>query len=88
MLGFYNAEAKAAAARVKASVEATEHSVRSYGKLAIVIARLNYTMTMDGKPLPPRSIRVTYVMRKEGKDWKITSAQYTGIRPSQPPKPQ
>lgn len=83
VLGFYNAEAKAAAASLKASVEATEHSIRNYGKFAVVIARLNYTMTMEGKPLPPRSIRVTYVMRKEGKMWKIASAQYTGIRPPQ-----
>ena len=88
VLGFYNDEAKAAAAGgVKVSVEATEHSIRSYGKFAIVIVRLNYTMTMEGKPMPPRSIRATYVMRKEGKTWKIASAQYTGIRPTQQPKP-
>ena len=88
VLGFYNAEAKAAAVGMTAKVEATEHSIRSYGKFAVVIVRANYTMTMNGNPLPPRSIRVTYVMRKEDKTWKIASAQYTGIRPPQQPKPQ
>ena len=88
VLGFYNADAKAAAAGVTATVEANEHSIRDYGKFAIVIARLNYTIAMDGKPLPPRSIRATYVMKKEKDAWKISSAQYTGIRPPQVPKPQ
>lgn len=88
VLGFYNAEAKAAAADVKASVDATEVLIRSYDEFAIVIARLNYKMTAGGKELPTRSIRATYVMRKDGKTWKIASAQYTGIRPPQPPKPQ
>ena len=88
VLGFYSAEAKAAAAAVKASVEATEHSIRNYGSFAVVIARLNYTMSMDSKPMPPRSIRVTYLMKKEKEGWKIASAQYTGIRPAQPAKTQ
>lgn len=83
VLSFYNAEAKAAAAGMTAEVEATEHSIRSYGKFAVVIVRANYSLTMNGNPLPPRSIRATYVMRKEGKTWKIASAQYTGIRSPQ-----
>ena len=88
VLGFYNAEAKAASAGMTAKVEASEHSIRSYGKFAVVIVRLNYKMTAGGKELPPRSIRATYVMKKEKDVWKIASAQYTGIRPPQPPKPQ
>lgn len=88
VIGFYNAEAKAAAAGVTATVEATEHSIRNYGKFAVVIARLNYTMTAGGKQLSARSIRATYLMKKEKDVWKIASAQYTGIRPSQPPKAQ
>ncbi len=88
VLGFYTPEAKTAAAGMTATVTADEHSIRNYGKIAIVIVRLNYEMTANGKPLPPRSIRVTYVVKKEGNSWKIASAQYTGIRSSQPPKPQ
>ena len=88
VLGFYSLEAKAAAASVKASVDATEHSIRNYGKFAVVIVRLNYSMSAGGKQLPPRSIRATFVMKKEKDAWKIASAQYTGIRPPQPPNPQ
>ncbi len=80
VLGFYSPEAKAAAAKVKTSVEATEHSIRSYGKFAIVITRLAYSMTANGVQLPPRSIRATYVIKKERNVWKVASAQYTGIR--------
>lgn len=87
VLGFYTPEAKAAAAKVKTAVEANEHSIRTHGKFAIVIARLTYTLTASGIQLPPRSVRATYVMTKEKDAWKITSAQYTGIRPPQPPKP-
>ena len=69
------------------TVEDTEYSIRTYGKYASVIARLNYTMTMDGKPAPARSIRATYLLQKEKDQWKVASAQYTGIRPPQaPPK--
>lgn len=86
VLGFYSPEAKEQAAGMTASVEPTDLSIRSYGKFAIVIAQLNYKMSAGGKDLPPRAIRVTYVMRKEGPTWKIASAQYTGIRPPQAPK--
>ncbi len=88
VLGFYNAEAKAAAAGVTVIVEAAEHSIRNYGKFAVVIARLNYKMTAAGKELPPRSIRATDVMKNVKDVWKLASAQYTGIRPTQPPKSQ
>jgi ketosteroid isomerase-like protein len=84
VLSFYSPEAKAAAAKVSAKVSVAEPSVRVYGDFAIAIVKLEYTMTAEGKPLPPRAIRATYVLRKAGKDWKIASAQYTGIRPSAP----
>ena len=87
VLGFYTPEAKAAAGNMSASVKVVEPSIRNYGKFAVAIVKLDYTMTNDGKPLPPRSIRATFVLKKEGKNWKIASAQYTGIRPAQPPKP-
>jgi len=80
VLGFYKPELKPPADKMTVSTEATEFSIRVYEKFAIVITRLNYTMTGDGKPLPPRSIRVTIVCKKEKGAWKIASAQYTGIR--------
>jgi uncharacterized protein (TIGR02246 family) len=90
VLGFYKPELKPPAGKMSAVTEATEFSIRNYGKFAIVITRLNYTITTDGKTLPPRSIRATIVCRKEKGAWKIASAQYTGIRPpqTQPTKTQ
>ena len=86
VLGFYAPDQKPPQT-MSVTVEDTEYSIRSYGKYAVVIARLNYTMTMDGKPAPARSIRATYLMRKEKDLWKVASAQYTGIRPvPAPPK--
>ena len=85
VLDFYKPEAKPPADKMSATTAATDFSIRNYGDFAVVIAQLNYTITMDGKTLPPRSMRVTYVCRKENGAWKIASAQYTGIRPPQPP---
>ncbi|HEY0427957.1 MAG TPA: nuclear transport factor 2 family protein [Pyrinomonadaceae bacterium] len=81
VLGFYKPELKPPADKMSATTDATEFSIRSYDKFAVVIARFNYTITSDGKTLPARSIRATMVCRKEKGAWKIASAQYTGIRP-------
>ncbi len=81
VLGFYKPETKPPADKMSVKTEATDFSIRSYGKFAVVIARLNYNIVSDGKPLPPRSIRATYFCRRENGAWKIASAQYTGIRP-------
>lgn len=83
VLGFYKPEMKPPAGKMSATVEATDFSIRNYGKFAVVIARLNYTMTNEGKPLPPRSIRASLFCKKETGSWKIASVQYTGIRPPQ-----
>lgn len=83
VLGFYKPELKPPAGKMSATTEAAEFSIRNYDKFAIVITRLNYTITSDGKTLPPRSIRAMIVCRKEKGTWKIASAQYTGIRPPQ-----
>lgn len=86
VLGFYKPELKPPADKMSATNEATEFSIRNYGKFAVVIARFNYTITSNGKTLPPRSMRATIVCRKEKNGWKIASTQYTGIRPPQPTK--
>jgi ketosteroid isomerase-like protein len=87
VLGFYKPEMKPDSSKMSASVEATDFSIRNYDKFAIVIARLNFTRTVEGRTLPPFSLRATIVCRKEKGDWKIASVQYTGIRPPQaPPK--
>lgn len=89
VLGFYKPELKPPADKMSATTVIEEFSIRVYDrKFAVVIARFNYTITSEGKTLPPRSIRATIVCRREKSAWKIASAQYTGIRPPQPPKPQ
>jgi uncharacterized protein (TIGR02246 family) len=90
VLGFYKPEMKPPAGKMSATTVADEFSIRAYDKFAIVITRLNYTITSDGKTLPPRSMRATIVCRKEKGAWKIASTQYTGIRPpqAQPTKTQ
>jgi uncharacterized protein (TIGR02246 family) len=80
VLGFYKPELKPPADKMTATTEATDFSIRVYDKFAVVITRLNYTLTSEGKQMPPRSIRATIVCKKEKGAWKIASAQYTGIR--------
>ncbi len=87
VLGFYKPELKPDATKVSTKATASEWSIRMRDKSAVVIVRLDYTITADGKTLPPRGIRVMVVCAKEKGGWKIASAQYTGIRPPQPPKP-
>jgi ketosteroid isomerase-like protein len=84
VIGFYAPDRKPDPAKMTATVDITEYSIRNYGNIAVAIARFNYSMTSEGKPLPPRSIRATIVLKKVRSDWKIASAQYTGIRPPTP----
>ena len=83
VLGFYKSELKPPADKMSTAIAIDEFSTRVYGKTAVVIARLTYNITANGKQMPPRSMRVMVVGRKEGSVWKIASAQYTGIRPPQ-----
>lgn len=85
VLGFYKPELKPPADKISATTELAEFSIRNYEKFAVVIVRLNYTITAEGKTLPPRSMRATVVCRKEKGAWKIASAQYTVIRPPAQP---
>jgi uncharacterized protein (TIGR02246 family) len=82
VLGFYKPELKPDAGKTSVAVEATDYSIRNYEKTAIVVTRLNFLITSDGKQAAPRSMRATVVFRKENGSWKIASTQYTGIRPA------
>jgi uncharacterized protein (TIGR02246 family) len=83
VLGFYKPESKPPTVKMSATTELADFSIRNYEKFAIVIVRLNYTITVEGLQQLPRSMRATIVCRKEKGAWKIASAQYTGIRPPQ-----
>jgi ketosteroid isomerase-like protein len=81
VLGFYEKKPEGSAVP---ALDVSEFSIRRYGKFAIVIAKLTHMPPADAKGIPARSIRATFVCRKENGAWKIASSQYTGVRP--PPK--
>jgi uncharacterized protein (TIGR02246 family) len=87
VLRFYTPEEQAKMTGTNVSVQPNEYSIRVYKDIAIVIVRLDYSMTNNGAALPPRSIRATFVCKKEERGWKIASAQYTGMKPAPPAKP-
>jgi hypothetical protein len=62
VLGFYEKKPEGNAIP---ALEVSEFSIRNYGKFAIVIAKLTYMPSADTKSSPPRSIRATFVCRKE-----------------------
>lgn len=83
VLGFYKPEMAPPGGKMAGSVDFSEYSIRVNGKTAIVIVKETFVATADGKTMPPRSLRITLVCRREKSAWKIASAQYTGIRPKQ-----
>ena len=87
VLGFYAPEKKSARQGELVSYELDEITSRIYGDMAIVVARLPFTVkTPDGQTMS-RAFRCTFVCRKTRGKWRIASAQYTGIR-AQPPAKQ
>lgn len=87
VLTSYSPAVKAGRGAMAVSAEAVDHSIRVYDNFAIVIAQFNFTITVGGKPIPARNMRVTMVFRKQKGDWKLASAQYTGIWIPEPPAP-
>ncbi len=89
VLGFYE---KKPEVNADLTLDVSEFSIRSYGKVAIAIAKLTYYVPPPGPQRSPpqslraQSMRATFVCRKENGAWKIASSQYTGIRPTQPGK--
>lgn len=87
VISFYGSESKAKAGGVQIKIEEDFKSIRVYGNTAVVIAELSYFITQQGKTMPPRKMMITIVGRKSKGNWKIASAQYTGVRPPPPPAP-
>ncbi len=87
VLTFYTPEWKAKSGGMTINIEEKYPSIRIYGPTAVVITEMVYTLTKDGQTRPGPKIMATIVARKEKGGWKIASAQYTGIRPPNAPKP-
>lgn len=75
MLGFYAIENR----KQVPAVEVLEPVFRDVAEGKLVIAKLRYKMQV-GEQTRQFSIRASYMLCKEKSDWKICSAQYTGIR--------
>ena len=84
VLDFYKPENAAKAAGISVTVDEDVRSARFYGDTAVVIAELTFNMSRNGTAMPARKMMLTAVLRKEKKEWKIASAQYTAVRPPAP----
>ncbi|WP_426208762.1 nuclear transport factor 2 family protein [Massilia sp. TWP1-3-3] len=76
MLGFYAPEKKTQAPPLTVDNELT----RVYGDVGIQTVKLTYTM-MAGGEQRKMTLRATLVAHRRGGEWKMVSAQYTGVRP-------
>lgn len=79
MLGFYAQDKK----RPGPAVAVEEAVTRFLGDSAIVVAKMAYTMTLDGNSRN-FAMRASFVAQKTNGVWKLVSAHYTGIRPPKP----
>lgn len=75
MLSFYAIENK----KQSPAVEVLEPVFRDIAEGKLVIAKLRYKMQV-GEQTRQFSIRASYMLCREKSDWKVCSAQYTGIR--------
>lgn len=76
MLGFYVKDAS----RTPPTVAIDERTVSLFGDTALIIAKLNFTMSHNGQARS-YAMRMSYVAHKEGAQWKLVSLQATPIRP-------
>ena len=83
-IGFYKIESSDEAKKMSPKSELGEFIVRNYGKFTIVIAKLTFSPKDETQKMPAISMRTVFVCRKEKGKWKISSAQFTGIRSPRP----
>ena len=76
MLGFYAPDKKTQAPPLVIENEL----MRVFGDVGIQTVKMTYTMQAGGETRK-MSLRATLVAHKRGAEWKVVSAQYTGIRP-------
>lgn len=78
VLGFYAPEKKPAAGTVP-HLTLDEITTRSSGDTAVSIARVRFTPPGASAPAGA-GMRVVFVLRSSGGEWRIVSSQYTPIR--------
>ena len=78
VLGFYAPDKKPAAAMVP-HLTLDEVNTRSFGETAVLIARVRFTPQGASEPAGA-GMRVTFVLRSSGGQWRVVSSQYTPIR--------
>ncbi len=83
-IGFYRVPNADEANNNAPFAELSDFDVRNYGNHAIVIAKLTFRSKDVSQKLPAGSMRVVLLRRKLKDVWKISSAQFTGIRPHRP----
>lgn len=76
MLSFYVKDA----AYVPPAVTLDERTVSLLGDTAVIVARLNFTMSQAGQTRS-FAMRSSYVAHKDAGQWKLVSMQATPIRP-------
>ncbi|MBV6323438.1 nuclear transport factor 2 family protein [Duganella violaceipulchra] len=79
VLGFYLPANK----REAPTMEVSEPAVQVFGNTGTVVVKLSGSVTVNAEKRN-FALRAGYVAVNEGGKWKLASAQYTGIRPTQP----
>jgi ketosteroid isomerase-like protein len=82
-LGFYTPDKKADWPPFTLS----EEQVRVFGSTAVDVLKLTYSMPAPDGTKHPMEFRVTFVAGLEDGQYKLLSAQFTGIRPAAAPQP-
>lgn len=80
MLGFYAPHNK----RAGPAMTVSERVVRQYGNMAVVMSKLAYVLPGPDGKARNAEMRASFVARRDGRVWKLVSAQYTPIRSAKP----
>ena len=79
VLSFYTPEEKKNFPGELLVYDLDEMSLRRYGNISIVVARLRVVMKNKEGQTSERALRCVFVCRKQQDRWQLVSAQYTNI---------
>lgn len=77
VLSFYTIENSGVVPPMRSEI----HSVRRSGDMAVVMETIAFDMPGPDGTILERAMRATYVLRRDGAEWRMISAQYTGVVP-------